>query len=112
MLAGWRQLLDNGVLQDGDDHLAGTRSPASVRMSPVTAAEIGAVDGGAVTVTGPAGSLTLPLAATPDMPDRVVWVPLNSTDGGAARTLGAGPGRVVGIAPAGVGARTTVEESR
>ncbi|MFD9115185.1 NADH-quinone oxidoreductase subunit G [Streptomyces bottropensis] len=112
ILAGWRQLLDNGVLQDGDDHLAGTRSPASVRMSPVTAAEIGAVEGGAVTVTGPAGSLTLPLAATPDMPDRVVWVPLNSTDGGAARTLGAGPGRVVDIASDGVGAGTTAEESR
>ncbi|MEH0572981.1 NADH-quinone oxidoreductase subunit G [Streptomyces sp. B21-108] len=112
VLAGWRQLLDNGVLQDGEVHLAGTRSPASVRMSPVTAVEIGAVDGGAVTVTGPAGSLTLPLAATADMPDRVVWVPLNSTDGGAARALGAGAGSVVGIAPADVGAGTTGEESR
>ncbi|MET8246951.1 NADH-quinone oxidoreductase subunit G [Streptomyces sp. NPDC005202] len=112
VLGGWRQLLDNGALQDGDAHLAGTRHPVLARMSPTTAAEIGAVDGGAVTVTGPAGSLTLPLAATPGMPDRVVWIPLNSTDGGAVHTLGAGPGRVVGIASATTGGDTGGKESR
>ncbi|MCD0485324.1 NADH-quinone oxidoreductase subunit G [Streptacidiphilus sp. ASG 303] len=100
VLGGWRQLLDRGVLQDGDVHLAGTRHPAVVRLSPATAAEAGAADGAPVAVTGPAGSVVLPLAVTAGMPDRTVWLPLNSTDGGALRALGTGTGSVVSVAPA------------
>jgi NADH-quinone oxidoreductase subunit G len=100
VLGGWRQLLDNGTLQDGDPALAGTRHPAVARLSPATAAEIGVAEGAPLSVTGPAGSLTLPLEITPDLPDRVVWIPLNSTPGGAHAALGATPGRVVGLATA------------
>jgi NADH-quinone oxidoreductase subunit G len=100
VLAGWRQLLDNGVLQQGDEALAGTRHPAVARLSPATAAEVGVADGAPLTVTGPAGAVTLSLAITPELPDRVVWLPLNSTAGGAARTLGAVPGRIVALASA------------
>ncbi|MFJ6212486.1 NADH-quinone oxidoreductase subunit G [Streptomyces sp. NPDC092296] len=100
VLGGWRQLLDNGVLQQGDAPLAGTRHPAVARLSPATAAEIGAADGTPITVTGPAGSLSLPLAVTDEMPDRTVWIPLNSTDGGALRALGTGTGQVVSLAAA------------
>lgn len=98
VLAGWRQLLDNGSLQDGDPHLAGTRHPAVARLSPATAKEIGAAK--AVRVTGPAGSLVLPLEITAELPDRTVWIPLNSTEGGAHRTLGTTVGHLVTIAPA------------
>jgi NADH-quinone oxidoreductase subunit G len=68
---------------------------------PSSAAEVGVKDGDPVAVTGPAGTLTLPLEVT-DMPDRVVWLPLNSTAGGAYRGLGAVPGQAVtiGAAPA------------
>ena len=100
VLGGWRQLLDNGSLQQGDQALAGTRHPAVARLSPATAAEVGVADGAPLSVSGPAGSLTLPLQITPDLPDRVVWIPLNSTPGGAARSLGLLPGRVVGLAQA------------
>ncbi|MFC1400403.1 MULTISPECIES: NADH-quinone oxidoreductase subunit G [Streptacidiphilus] len=100
VLGGWRLLLDNGVLQEGDTALAGTRHPAVARLSPATAAEVGIADGAPLSVTGPAGSLTLPLLITPELPDRVVWIPLNSTPGGSFRTLGATPGRVVGLAQA------------
>ncbi|MFI9270747.1 NADH-quinone oxidoreductase subunit G [Kitasatospora sp. NPDC052896] len=99
VLAGWRLLLDRGVLQEGDPHLAGTRHPAVARLSPTTAAEIGAT--GLLRVTGPAGSLRLPLEITPELPDRTVWIPLNSTEGGAHRTLGTTVGHLVTIAPAG-----------
>ncbi|MFJ5233242.1 NADH-quinone oxidoreductase subunit G [Kitasatospora sp. NPDC088391] len=99
VLAGHRMLLDNGSLQDGDTHLAGTRHAAVARLSAGTAAEIGA--GKALRITGPAGSLTLPLEITDAMPDRTVWLPLNSTpDGGAHRTLGTTVGHLVTIAPA------------
>jgi NADH-quinone oxidoreductase subunit G len=106
LLGGWRQLLDDGVLQQGDTALAGTRHPVVARLSPATAAEAGVADGAPLTLTGPAGSVTLPLQITPELPDRVVWIPLNSTDGGgsAARALGAVPGRIVAL-----GGTTTTE---
>ncbi|WP_329175746.1 NADH-quinone oxidoreductase subunit G [Streptomyces sp. NBC_01477] len=96
VLAGHRLLLDQGRLQDGDDALAATRHAAVARLSPATAAELGAADGTQLTVTGPAGATTLPLAVTP-MPDRVVWLPLNSTGDGVASDVGARPGQVVAI---------------
>jgi NADH-quinone oxidoreductase subunit G len=101
VLGGWRQLLDEGTLQQGEPALAGTRHPALARLSPATAAEIGVADGAPLTVGGPAGAVTLPLAITPELPDRVVWLPLNSTPGGVQRGLGVIPGRIVSIAPAG-----------
>ncbi|MEV8324764.1 NADH-quinone oxidoreductase subunit G [Kitasatospora sp. NPDC056731] len=105
VLAGWRQLLDNGTLQQGDPHLAGTRHRAVARVSPATAKEIGASEagageGGALRLTGPAGSLTLPLEVTDSIPDRTVWIPLNSTPGGAHRALGTTVGHLVTIAVA------------
>ncbi|WP_371479919.1 NADH-quinone oxidoreductase subunit G [Kitasatospora sp. NBC_00315] len=98
VLAGWRQLLDNGSLQEGDGPLAGTRHPAVARISPATAQEIGATT--ALRLTGPAGALELPLEITAEIPDRTVWIPLNSTPGGAHRTLGTTVGHLVAIAPA------------
>ncbi|MDH6126155.1 NADH-quinone oxidoreductase subunit G [Kitasatospora sp. GP82] len=98
VLAGHRLLLDNGTLQQGDEHLAGTRHPAVVRISAATAEEIGARR--AVRVTGPAGSLVLPLAVTEGMPERTVWLPLNSTPGGVHRSLGTTVGHLVTIAAA------------
>jgi NADH-quinone oxidoreductase subunit G len=96
ILAGHRMLLDQGRLQDGDDALAGTRHRPVARLSAATAAEAGVRDGELLTVSGKGGRVTLPLAVTP-MPDRVVWVPLNSTGGGIASDTGARPGQVVTI---------------
>ena len=45
MLTGWRMLLDEGRMQDGEPHLAGTARKPVVRLSADTAAEIGAADG-------------------------------------------------------------------
>ncbi|WP_406202296.1 NADH-quinone oxidoreductase subunit G [Kitasatospora sp. NBC_01560] len=100
VLAGWRLLLDNGTLQQGDPHLAGTRHRAVARISPATAEEIGAVAAptAALRLTGPAGSLTLPLEIAKDIPDRTVWIPLNSTPGGAHRVLGTTVGHLVTVA--------------
>ncbi|MET9495437.1 NADH-quinone oxidoreductase subunit G [Streptomyces sp. NPDC006552] len=99
VLAGHRLLLDQGRLQDGDEALAGTRHAAHARVSAATAAELGVKDGDLLAVTGPAGALALPLEVTP-MPDRVVWLPLNSAGGGVASDTGAVPGDLVKIGPA------------
>ncbi|MGW2850992.1 molybdopterin-dependent oxidoreductase, partial [Streptomyces sp. NPDC001215] len=99
VLAGHRLLLDRGRLQDGDEALAGTRHAARARVSAATAAEAGVKDGELLAVSGPAGTAELPLQIT-EMPDRVVWLPLNSTGGGVASDTGALPGNLVRIGPA------------
>ncbi|MEE1751810.1 NADH-quinone oxidoreductase subunit G [Streptomyces sp. SP18CS02] len=99
VLAGHRMLLDLGRLQEGDEALAGTRHASVARLSPATAAETGVKDGDLLSVTGPAGSLRMPLQVT-EMPDRVVWLPLNSTGRGVLSDTGAAPGRLVRISPA------------
>ena len=96
VLAGWRMLLDNGRLQDGEPHLAGTAHTPVVRLSADTATEIGAADGDTVTVGASRGSITLPLVIT-DMPDRVVWLPLNSPGSAVHRQLGVTVGSIVRI---------------
>ncbi|UQA94640.1 NADH-quinone oxidoreductase subunit G [Streptomyces halobius] len=96
LLAGHRMLLDQGRLQEGDEALAGTRHAAVARLSQATAQETGVKDGDLLAVTGPAGSVRLPLQITP-MPDRVVWLPLNSTGGGVAADTGARPGDLVKV---------------
>ncbi|MFI9213198.1 NADH-quinone oxidoreductase subunit G [Streptomyces sp. NPDC053253] len=103
VLAGHRLLLDLGRLQEGDTALAGTRHAAVARLSAATAADTGVKDGDTLEITGPAGSVTFPLQVT-EMPDRVVWLPLNSTGAGVYSDTGAHPGDLVRI-----GAVTTTE---
>ncbi|KAA6221087.1 NADH-quinone oxidoreductase subunit G [Streptomyces albofaciens JCM 4342] len=97
VLAGHKLLLDKGRMQEGDEALAGTRHAAVARMSQATAEETGVKDGDLLAVTGPRGSVRLPLAVT-QMPDRVVWLPLNSVGGGAVADTGARPGELVKVA--------------
>ncbi|MBA3419547.1 MAG: NADH-quinone oxidoreductase subunit G [Geodermatophilaceae bacterium] len=97
LLASWRLLLDEGSLQDGEPHLAGTARRPVLRLSVGTAREIGASAGDLVTVTGAKASITLPLVVTV-MPDRVVWVPMKSPGSAVRAGLGSAPGDVVAIA--------------
>jgi NADH-quinone oxidoreductase subunit G len=96
VLTGWRMLLDEGRLQEGEPHLAGTARAPVVRLSADSAAEIGAADGDQVTVSTPRGAITLPLSVT-DMPDHVVWLPLNSAGSAVHRQLGVTAGGLVSI---------------
>ncbi|MEV2233967.1 NADH-quinone oxidoreductase subunit G [Streptomyces phaeochromogenes] len=108
VLAGHRLLLDQGRLQEGDEALAGTRHAAHARVSAATAAEAGVKNGDLLAVTGPSGVVELPLQIT-EMPDRVVWLPLNSAGGGVASDTGALPGALVRIGPATLAAETPKE---
>jgi NADH-quinone oxidoreductase subunit G len=113
VLSTWHQLLDQGRLQDGEPYLAGTRHVPVARLSLATAVEIGAVDGGPVTVSTTRGAITLPLVVTA-MPDRVVWLPTNSPRSAVRAKLGADTGAVVtvtaGTAGTGVPAATVPSE--
>jgi NADH-quinone oxidoreductase subunit G len=99
LLASWHWLLDDGSLQDGEPFLAGTAKKPRLHLSATTAAEIGAAEGGLVTVSSDRGSLTLPLVVA-DLPDRVVWVPMRTRDAAVRRDLAVLPGSVVRIATA------------
>ncbi|TXI39879.1 MAG: NADH-quinone oxidoreductase subunit G [Mycobacterium sp.] len=96
VLAGWRMLLDNGRLQDGEPHLAGTARPAVVRLSARTAAGIGAAAGDLVAVSSGRGAVTLPLVIT-EMPDGVAWLPLNSPGSAVHEQLAVSTGAVIQI---------------
>ncbi|NYI05835.1 NADH-quinone oxidoreductase subunit G [Allostreptomyces psammosilenae] len=98
VLAGWRQLLDESRLQEGEPHLAGTRHEALARLSAATAASVGVEAGAPLRVSGPDGHVELPLEIT-DMPDGVVWLPLGSVTSGVPRRTGALPGQLVRIEP-------------
>jgi NADH-quinone oxidoreductase subunit G len=89
-------LLDAGVLQDGEPHLAGTAHAPVARLSPATATEIETADGDLVTVSAHRGVITLPLVVT-EMADRVVWLPMNSPGSIIHLQLGATAGDVVSI---------------
>jgi NADH-quinone oxidoreductase subunit G len=93
-LATWHLLLDDGSLQDGEPHLAGTARKPRLHLSAATAAALGAGEGDGITVSTDRGSLTLPLVVA-DLPDDTVWVPTR-TQGAAVRTdLAAAHGSLV-----------------
>ncbi|WP_445169370.1 NADH-quinone oxidoreductase subunit G [Mycolicibacterium sp. Dal123E01] len=96
VLAGWRMLLDDGRLQDGEPYLAGTARESVTRLSATTAAGIGAADGDVVTVSTGRGAISLPLVITA-MTDGVVWLPLNSPGSAVHEQLGVTTGAVVRI---------------
>jgi NADH-quinone oxidoreductase subunit G len=96
LLASWRQLLDSGVMQEGDPYLAATARPSVALVSPTVAQAVGET----VTVTGPAGSVTVPVRVG-DVIDGVVWLPTNSPGCRIHVDLGATPGTPVQITAGG-----------
>ncbi|GLP76881.1 NADH-quinone oxidoreductase [Mycobacterium antarcticum] len=100
VLASWRMLLDAGRLQDGEPHLAGTARSPVARLSPATAAELGAEEGRLITVATDRGAISLPLELT-EMPDQVVWLPLNSAGSHVSTALGVTSGAVVALSVGG-----------
>ena len=96
VLASWRQLLDSGLMQDGEPHLAATARPSVAVMSAQTAAAIG----DSVTVAGPGGSVTLPVQVG-DVIEGVVWLPMNSPGCHIHADLGAVPGSPVRLTSGG-----------
>jgi len=101
-LATWRLLLDLGVMQEGEAHLAATARPTVARMAPSTADAHGLEDDGVVTVHGSAGSVTVPVEIDESMVDSVVWLPMNSDGSRIYRDLGAGYGDVVRLSKGGL----------
>ena len=102
-LATWKQLVDLGSMQDGEEHLRTTARRPVARLSQASYdAVFGMLDGEAgpqwrpeVTLTGDRGTVTLPVEVA-DLPDDVVWVPARSFGRGVLAEL-ASPGSLVAV---------------
>ncbi|MGA4508809.1 NADH-quinone oxidoreductase subunit G [Propionibacteriaceae bacterium G1746] len=78
VLATWRELLDNSAANDNEPDLMATAPQTVAKLSPATAARLGATPGQQVGVALPGGELALPLEIVAGMADDVIWVPLHS----------------------------------
>ena len=96
-LATWRQLLDSGLMQEDEPHLAATARPTVAVLSAATASRVGE----AVTVSGPTGSVTVPVVVG-NVLDDVVWLPLNSPGCHVYADLGAREGDEVRLTAGGL----------
>jgi NADH-quinone oxidoreductase subunit G len=91
-LATWKQMIDNGSMQDGDKYLAATARPTVARVSQTVFDAVGPT----VTVGGDRGAVTLPAVVAADLADDVVWLPANSFGRGVLAEV-ASPGSRVTV---------------
>ena len=96
ILSTWNLLLDDGALQKGEEHLAGTQRPVVAHMSEKTASENKLQTGDKVTISNSKGSITIKLEVI-EMVNDVVWIPSNNHDSKVKSKLGAKEGDVVTI---------------
>ncbi|MDA3021667.1 MAG: NADH-quinone oxidoreductase subunit G [Actinomycetota bacterium] len=94
LVATWRELIDSGVMQEGEPYLAATAHAVAATVSVTTAGALGNPE--LVTVTGPLGSVTVSLQIG-DVVDGVVCLPLNSPGCALYRDLGVRSGQAVTI---------------
>ncbi|GGF50985.1 NADH-quinone oxidoreductase subunit G [Marmoricola endophyticus] len=99
LLASWKQLLDDGRMQDGDEHLRATARRPVVLAPAGLLDELGLAAGDTAELSGPLGSLVLPVDVA-DLPDGVVWAPA-SAPGASVRTLVGPAGSAVTLSPTG-----------
>ena len=97
-LASWRELLDAGVMQEGEPHLAATARPVVAVLSAAALAALGSP--ATVRVTGPLGSVQLPAVAG-EVLDNVVFLPMNAPGCSIYTDLGARIGATVDVTAGG-----------
>jgi len=93
-LATWRLLIDSGVMQEGEPHLAATARPSVVAVSAAMFEQLGKPE--VITVTGPKGSITLPTQVA-EVSNESVWLPMNSPESHIYAQLGCGYGQAVTV---------------
>ncbi|HEX7740016.1 MAG TPA: NADH-quinone oxidoreductase subunit G [Marmoricola sp.] len=95
VLASWKQSIDDGRMQDGEDYLRATARKPVVLASQSLLDGLGVSEGDPVDLTGPLGSVTLPVAVG-DLAEGTVWAPA-SAPGASVRHLVGPAGSAVSI---------------
>jgi NADH-quinone oxidoreductase subunit G len=85
VLASWKQQVDDGRMQDGADDMRRTARKPVVLVGAAFLAELGVAAGDLVTLTGPLGSMQLPVGVA-DLAEGTVWAPA-SAPGASVRHL-------------------------
>ena len=87
VLASWKQLIDDGRMQDGDDHYRVTARRPVVLVDQATFDGLAVEEGDLVTLTGPLGSLNLPVGVA-DLAEGAVWAPASSPGASVRHLVG------------------------
>jgi len=87
VITSWRNLLDKGSLQEGEDNLAGTARPTTAVISQKRADSLSVKTGELIRVSNTYGAITLPCAIA-DIDDAKIWLPRNSTNAQLIKVLG------------------------
>jgi NADH-quinone oxidoreductase subunit G len=87
VLASWKQLIDDGRMQDGDEAMRRTARKPVVLVGPTTLEALGATVGELVTLTGPLGSLDLPIGVA-DLAEGTVWAPASAPGASVRHRVG------------------------
>jgi NADH-quinone oxidoreductase subunit G len=99
ILTSWRNLLDKGSLQDGEENLAGTARASVAVISKSRANNLDVRESDLVRVSNSYGAVTLPCVIG-DIDDSSIWLPRNSINSQLIRNLGVVGNSVVKVAKA------------
>ena len=94
LLSTFNQLIDDGALQAGEPHLAGTRRATVAKINQATANKLQITNGERITISNADGSISLPIEIA-EVADSVVWLPTNSEPSYVRQILNARDGSVV-----------------
>jgi NADH-quinone oxidoreductase subunit G len=99
VLVSWRNLLDKGSLQDGEENLAGTARKSILVISHARAKALNVNSGDHVRVSNSYGAITLPCQIG-EIDESSVWLPRNSLNSQLIRNLGVVSNSIVKVAKA------------
>ena len=99
ILSSWRNLLDKGSLQDGEENLAGTARQSVAVISQSRASSLNVKENDLVRVSNNYGAVTLPCVIE-DIEDSSVHLPRNSLGSQLFRNLGVVSNSIVKVAKA------------
>ena len=99
ILSSWRNLLDKGSLQDGEENLAGTARQSVAVISQSRASSLNVKENDLVRVSNDYGAVTLPCVIE-DIEDSSVHLPRNSLGSQLFRNLGVVSNSIVKVAKA------------
>ncbi|MEN9324796.1 MAG: hypothetical protein RL414_550 [Actinomycetota bacterium] len=99
ILHSWRQLIDLGSLQSGEENLANTSRPTVAVISASRASALGVANGDSVKISHAQGSTTLPVQIE-EIADGHIWIPRNSVGSQPLVTFGAVSGTQVTVVKA------------
>jgi len=99
VITSWRNLLDKGSLQEGEDNLAGTARTTTAVISQKRADALSVKSGELIRVSNTYGAITLPCAIA-DIDDAKIWLPRNSSNAQLIKVLGTVGNAVVKVSKA------------